>query len=225
MLNEKARMKCKKLPTEDLKECIVSISVPQKLVIGITGASGACYAAGLIRFLSARGDEIIIIFSEPAKTVWQEELNLDLRSVESIQQTVIEELGIDGKRVTVLENNDFTAPICSGSHSSAAMVVIPCSMGTLGRIATGVSLNLIERAADVVLKEGKKLILVPRETPLNRIHLKNMLRINETGGIILPAMPAYYHQPKGLDEIIDFVIGKVLDQLEINHNLYRRWKE
>lgn len=201
------------------------VSVPKKLIIGITGASGACYTAGLIRFLSARGDNIQIIFSEPAKIVWQEELKVVLRSAGSIQQALIEELGIDGKHVTVLENNDFTAPICSGSQSSAAMVVIPCSMGTLGRIATGVSQNLIERAADVVLKEGKKLILVPRETPLNRIHLKNMLQINEAGGIILPAMPAFYHHPKGLDGIIDFIIGKVLDQLEISHNLYRRWKE
>jgi len=210
---------------KELKESIVTTSVPQKLVIGITGASGACYAAGLIRFLSARGDEINIIFSEPAKIVWQEELNIDIRSGKSIQRTVIEKLGIDGKRVTVLENNDFTAQICSGSHSPAAMVVIPCSMGTLGRIATGVSQNLIERAADVVLKEGKKLIVVPRETPLNRIHLKNMLHINEAGGIILPAMPAFYHHPKDLKEAIDFVIGKVLDQLEISNNLYQRWKE
>lgn len=203
----------------------MSISVPQKLVIGITGASGACYAAGLIRFLAGREDEINIIFSETAKIVWQEELNIAIRSVDSCEQTVIEKLGIDGKRVKILENNDFNAPICSGSHSPKAMIIIPCSMGTLGRIATGVSQNLIERVADVVLKEGRKLIVVPRETPLNRIHLKNMLHINEAGGIILPAVPAYYHQPKSLDEIIDFVIGKVLDQLEISHNLFRRWKE
>lgn len=202
----------------------MGISSRKNLIVAVTGASGACYAARLIRFLSGRDEDIRLIFSEPAKIVWREELNIDLESGESPKEILQEKLRIDGERLSVCDNSDFTAPISSGSNSHTAMIVIPCSMGTLGRIASGVSSNLIERAADVALKEGWKFIIVPRETPLNRIHLKNMLMVQEAGGVILPAMPAYYHHPKSLDELVDFVVGKVIDQLGIDHDLYRRWK-
>ena len=194
-------------------------------VVAVTGASGACYAARMIQFLAGRDENIKLIFSDPAKIVWKEELNIDIESGESLTKTLQERLGIDSEYLSVWDNSDFTAPISSGSNSHTAMIVIPCSMGTLGRIASGVSGNLIERAADVALKEGWKLIIVPRETPLNRIHLKNMLCVQEAGGIILPAMPAYYHHPRNLDELVDFMVGKVIDQLGIDHDLFTRWKE
>ncbi len=195
------------------------------LIVAASGASGACYAARMVKFLAGRDEDIKLIFSDPAKIVWREELNIDLDAGESPIKILQEKLGINGERLSVWDNCDFTAPISSGSNSHTAMIVIPCSMGTLGRIASGVSGNLIERAADVALKEGWKLILVVRETPLNRIHLKNMLSVQEAGGIILPAMPAYYHHPKSLEDIVDFVVGKVIDQLGIDHDLYKRWKE
>jgi 4-hydroxy-3-polyprenylbenzoate decarboxylase len=204
---------------------VAIVNNTKNFVVAVTGASGACYAARMIRFLAGRDGDIKLIFSEPAKLVWKEELNIDLESGRSPKKTLQEKLGIDGERLSVWDNSDFTAPISSGSNSHTAIIVIPCSMGTLGRIASGISGNLIERAADVALKEGWKLILVPRETPLNRIHLKNMLAVQEAGGIILPAMPAYYHHPRSLDELVDFLVGKVIDQLGIDHNLYRRWKE
>lgn len=198
----------------------------KKLIIAVTGASGACYAAGMIRFLAERGYEIKIIFSEPGKIVWREELDIDLmrKSGRTLLGAIEEGLGICDECLTVCENTDLTASISSGSSSPSAMIVIPCSMGTLARIASGISENLIERSADVILKEGKKLILVPRETPLNRIHLKNMLHIQEAGGVILPAMPGFYNNPQSLNDIVDFVVGKVLDRLGIEHSLYRKWE-
>ncbi len=208
-----------------VKVAIVNNTSKNNFIVAVSGASGACYAARMIRFLAGRDEDIKLIFSETAKIVWKEELNIDLGSGEPLNKTLQEKLGIDGERLSVWDNSDFTAPISSGSNSHTAMIVIPCSMGTLGRIASGVSGNLIERAADVALKEGWKLVIVPRETPLSRIHLMNMLTVQEAGGIILPAMPAYYHHPKSLDELVDFVVGKVIDQLGIDHNLFTRWKE
>jgi 4-hydroxy-3-polyprenylbenzoate decarboxylase len=127
--------------------------------------------------------------------------------------------------IDCLAIDDFWAGAASGSAAADAMVIVPCSMGTLGRIAAGLSGNLLERAADVMLKERKELLLVPRETPFNKIHLENMLRLSQAGAVILPAMPGFYHGPETIEDLVDFVVGKVLDQLDVQHSLFTRWGE
>ncbi len=127
--------------------------------------------------------------------------------------------------VDCLAIDDFWAGAASGSAAADAMIVVPCSMGTLGRISAGLSGNLLERAADVMLKERRTLLMVPRETPVNSIHLENMLRLSQAGAIILPAMPGFYHGPQTIEDLVDFVVGKILDQLEIEHSLFTRWGE
>jgi polyprenyl P-hydroxybenzoate/phenylacrylic acid decarboxylase-like protein len=120
-------------------------------------------------------------------------------------------------------DDDLMAPICSGSHFTRGMIIMPCSMATLGSVANGISSSLIERTADVMLKESRELVLVPRETPLNRIHLKNMLALQEAGAKVVPAMPAFYHKPQTIEDMVDFVVGKVLDVLRVEHDLFERW--
>jgi 4-hydroxy-3-polyprenylbenzoate decarboxylase len=125
--------------------------------------------------------------------------------------------------IRVLRNDDLFAPVASGSSAPTDMVVVPCSMGSLARIAQGHSTNLLERAADVVLKQRRRLIMVPRETPLNAIHLRNMLTLSEMGVTMVPAMPAFYHHPKSIDDMVDFVVGRILELLDVDHDLYRPW--
>lgn len=181
------------------------------IVIGITGASGSIYAKTLIEeLLKIRGNQNIkidIILSSVGKEVFAHE---------------IQENFFDGFPLTVHDNNNYYAPFASGSSCADALVVIPCSMGTLGRIAHGTSDNLICRTADVVLKEKKKLIIVARETPLNLIHLKNMELITLAGGIVLPASPSFYLNPKTIQDLVNSVVYRVLDLLEININV-KRW--
>ncbi len=191
--------------------------------MGITGASGALYAQRLIRFLTQKKYPLHLIFSENGRIVWQNELG------EAIPQGVKEQEKLFRERHHT-ENlfchgiRDLSAPVSSGSFLTAGMVVIPCTMGTLSGIANGSSDNLIERAADVALKEGRKLVIVPRETPLNAIHLANMLKLSQAGAKMIPAMPAFYQQPRSLEDLADFIAGKVLDGLEIEHDLFRRWQ-
>ena len=127
--------------------------------------------------------------------------------------------------ISVYSETDFTAPFASGSFLSAGMVVAPCSMGTLGSIASGISQNLIHRAADVCLKEGRRLVLVPRETPLNAIHLENMLRLSRAGAVILPAMPGFYHQPRAVDDLVRFVVARIIEQLHLPQTLVPPWAQ
>jgi flavin prenyltransferase len=186
--------------------------------VGITGASGAIYGVRLTQELLLQGHKVHLIVTEAGWQVFQEELDWDTSDRNA---TLAAQFGQGDLHYHSLR--DFTAPIASGSYRCDAMVVIPCSMGTVSGIAHGASGNLLERSADVMLKEGKKLILVPRETPMNSIHLENLLKASGAGAKILPAMPGFYHKPKTLKDIIDFVVGKTLDALDVPHTLFTRW--
>ena len=181
-----------------------------RIVVGVTGASGVQYAHTLLRNL--KGHDVDLVISEDAKKVIAHETDLAVKAFEKLA-------------AHAYENDDTTAPPSSGSHRFDAMVVVPCSMGTLGKIAWGISDNLITRAAAVCLKEKRKLILVPRETPLAATHLENMLRLANQGAVVLPAMPGFYHGPETVDDLVNFVVGKVMDQLGIEHALFKRWRE
>ena len=188
-------------------------------VIAMTGASGALYGVRLVQVMAEMGFSIELIVSEPAKLVIREELQIPVRGL-SREDSLIEVFGPAVKgRVKSHSPKDFTAAVASGSYPTAGMAVIPCSMGTLGAIASGVSLNLIHRAADCVLKEGRKLVLVPRETPLSAIHLENMLKLARAGAVILPANPGFYHHPQSVDEVVDFIVARILDHLRVEPQL------
>jgi len=179
-----------------------------QIIIAVTGASGSIYAQKFINHVLAFSDySISLIFSETAKKVWEYELSTQLPTA--------------SERIKIFSNNDFFAAPASGSAGYSYMVVIPCSMGTLGRIAHGVSIDLIGRAADVMLKERKKLILVPRELPYNLIHLRNMTQITEAGGIILPASPSFYAHPQNIEQLIETVTDRILQIIDILKPTFR----
>src|SRR3989338_9149032 len=163
-----------------------------------------------------------LVISASAKTVIHEELNIDLGD---LKEPKLERLfrPCTLESLTYYFYGDFTAPVASGSYPTEGMLVVPCSTTTLARIAGGISQTLVERAAECTIKEGRKLVLVPRETPLSAIHLENMLKLARLGVAIVPAMPAFYAGAKALDEMIDFMVGKVLDQMGIPHTLFKRW--
>jgi flavin prenyltransferase len=182
----------------------------KQLIVAITGASGAAYARMLLHTLSQEKVQLHLVVSQAGKLVYNLEIGKPLE----------EDLP---PGVSVYDERDFTAPFASGSFSSEGMAVVPCSMGTLAAIANGISQNLVHRAADVCLKEGRRLVLVPRETPLNAIHLRNMLRLAKAGGIILPAMPGFYHQPRTVDDLVRFVVARIIEQLHLPQNLLPPW--
>ena len=181
-----------------------------RLVVAITGASGAIYGKRLLEALKELGVETHLIISGAAEEVIRLELGVDPEEIRRIADASY-------------HPDDLTAPLSSGSYHVDGMVIAPCSMKTLAAIAHGLASNLILRAADVCIKEGRPLILVPRETPLSRIHLRNMLTLAEMGVRILPACPAFYHKPESIGDLVDFVVGKVLDSLGLHHNLYQRY--
>jgi 4-hydroxy-3-polyprenylbenzoate decarboxylase len=194
------------------------------IVIGITGASGAVYATRLLEILVRAGRRVHLTVSPAGAEVLKTELgvSVDLENFDPGQ------LGLPSERIesgTLVYHHyqDYSAPIASGSFLTAGMVICPCSMGTLASVANGLSTNLIQRAADVHLKERRKLIVVPRETPLGSIQLENMKRLSDAGAVVLPAMPGFYHQPKSIAELVDFVVGRILDQLGIEKDLTLRW--
>lgn len=191
-------------------------------VIGITGASGAAYGVRLCRFLLSAGEDVHLIVTDAGWRVLKEELGWDASKRQESVRLHFESDNWPGK-LEYVPVQDIGAKTASGSFQTQGMVVVPCSMGTLSGIANGASDNLLERTADVMLKEGRKLIVVPRETPLHAIHLENMLKLARLGVRILPAMPAFYQGPQTLDDMIDFVVGKILDCMEIEHQLYKRW--
>lgn len=188
----------------------------KRYIVGITGASGSIYGVRLVEELIKMGNEVTLVFTDYGKKVLQYELD---QSIESILQ---EYKGYAGN-ISIYDNNDLFAPIASGSYPLDGMAILPCSMTTLAKSANGISDNLLNRAADVCLKEKRKLIIVPRETPLNAIHLKNMLKLNEAGAVILPAMPSFYHKPKTMEDMVDSIVGRVLKSLEICNKLYTEW--
>lgn len=194
-------------------------------IVAITGASGGIYGIRLVESLLPHCNELTLLMSDNAKLILQEESNLDWTGSEAeIEQKIRAHFKDKTNKIRYFDNRNFLVPSASGSSRNEAMVIVPCSVGTLSRIAQGNSNSLIERAADVILKEGKKLILVPRETPLNQIHLQNMLKLAQMGVQIVPACPGFYHQPKTIDDLVNFVVGKTLDNLGIQNTLYKRWK-
>lgn len=199
-----------------------------KYIIGITGASGSIYADHLIRELLNNGHQVFITITEAGKKVLQQEIDLDislLRSEEEIEKHLKGFFLIE-KNSNLLKYYDINrigAPIASGSFRNDGMIVIPCSMGTLSAIACGASKNLLERAADVTLKERKPLIVVPREAPFNTIHLHNLLMLAQSNVQVIPAAPSFYHKPKTINELVDFFIGRIMDQLGIDNCLLQRW--
>ncbi len=193
------------------------------IVVGITGASGSVYALRLIEELLHADKQVTVLLTNAGRQVTEFETGLTLAED---PQLCLQQLRSQFSAETNLSYyalNNFFAPVASGSSAPDAVVICPCSMGTLGRIAAGLSDNLLERVADVALKENKQLLLVPRETPFNQIHLENLLRLSRAGGQILPAMPGFYQQPETVADLVDFVVGKVLDSLGVEHQLFKRW--
>ncbi|MFD0619316.1 MULTISPECIES: UbiX family flavin prenyltransferase [Paenibacillus] len=192
----------------------------KRWAVGITGASGSIYGIRLIEVLLAAGFEVHIIITDAGWRVIKEELGWE---VVKRQDVLNQKFGHYEGHYIYHPIQDIGASIASGSFRAAGMFIMPCSMGTLSSIAHGASDNLMGRAADVMLKEGRPLIIVPRETPLHAIHLENMLKLARLGVRIVPAMPAFYYGPQTLDDIVNFLVGKVLDQVHIDHELYIRW--
>lgn len=183
-----------------------------KIVVGFSGASGVIYGIRLLEVLHSINIQTYLIISEWAKRNIETETNKTLEYVKSLSSVNYDNFKLD-------------AAVSSGSFLHDGMVIVPCSMKSLSSIASGYDDTLISRAASVTLKESRTLILVPRETPLSRIHLENMIKLQDAGAIILPAMPGFYHKPSTIDEIIDHLVGKILDQLKIKHELFTRWKD
>jgi 4-hydroxy-3-polyprenylbenzoate decarboxylase len=190
--------------------------------LGITGASGGPYAARLLEALAGAGCEVGVCASSAGVEVLATELYGDARLSADETMARFLEHGRGGA-VTLYDQQDWRAPYASGSARVDAYVICPCSMGTLGTIASGTMSNLVHRAASVALKENRKLVLVPRETPLSEIHLENMLRVRRAGAVVLLAAPGFYHSPETLDDLVDFVVARCLDHVGVEHALARRW--
>ncbi len=194
-----------------------------EIVVAITGASGSIYGLRLVEELLRAGRPVTLLLSRPGLEVLRYETGLDWQGPAAQLEAQMRAHFGAGEQLRHFAADDLFAPVASGSAAPAAVVIVPCSMGTAGRIAAGSSDSLIERVADVALKERRELLLVPRETPFSQIHLQNLLRLSRAGAHILPAMPAFYHRPSTLAELVDFVVGKILDSLRIEHRLVPRW--
>lgn len=194
------------------------------VVLALTGASGAIYGLTLGRELLSSGMHLTILVSGTGFQVVREETGLDLIGDNGdVKQALASYLRPAPGQFDYFSEDNFFAPVASGSSAPDAMIICPCSMGTLSRIACGNSRTLLERCADVMIKERRPLALVPRETPLSEIHLENMLKLSRLGVRIVPAMPAFYQRPESIDDLVQFVVGKVLDSLGIENSLYKRW--
>ena len=196
------------------------------LCLAITGASGAQYGLRLLEKLIAAKCQIYLLISRAAEVVIETETDMALPKELEQQQAFLEKhFSAAAGQLHLPRLEDWFAPVASGSSSPSAMVICPASGGTLSAIAHGASNNLIERAADVALKERRQFILVPRETPYSEVHLENMLKLTKMGALVLPASPGFYHQPKTLDDLIDFIVARILDQLNLDQTIMPRWGE
>jgi len=190
----------------------------KKIVIGITGASGSIYAKRMIEVLASQDITVHVISTDTGKKVFHYEIGIKLESwISELQKTY--------PHVKLEDNQNLFAGVASGSYGFDAVIILPCSMGTMAEISHGLSSNLLCRAADVALKESRDLIIVPRETPLNTIHLENMCHLSKVGAKIIPAMPGFYHHPQTMDDLINFVVGKILGYLKIEHQLFKTWED
>ena len=198
----------------------------KKIIVGITGASGAIYALHTVRALLVNGIEVHIVISDYGAYVIESETDFPLKN-KSLMESLRAKFGDEVLNGNIIKysNKDLAASISSGSFKTDGMVIVPCSMKTLAGVAQGFAGSLIERSADVTLKEGRKLVLVPRETPLNKIHLKNMLAASDAGAHILPAMPAFYQKPSTIEELADFIAGRILSFFNIEAELFEPWQK
>lgn len=197
---------------------------PQTITLAFTGASGMPYGIRLLEMLLIEGKQVYLLYSQVAQVVAQQEMNLALPSRAKEAEVFFNQLysAPDGQ-LRVFGREEWFAPVASGSNPADSMVICPCTMGTLAAIAAGMNQKLIERAADVMLKENRQLILVPREMPFSIIHLENMLKLARSGAVILPANPGFYHHPQTIQDMVDFVVARILDHLGIKHTLIPRW--
>ena len=196
------------------------------IALAMTGASGAQYGIRLLEVLLKQGHRVYLMLSKPAQVVIGMDTDLQLPSrPKEIQRFFEERFDTIEGQLFVFDKEEWTAPIASGTGAADAMVICPCTSGTLGAIAAGISNNLIHRAADVALKERKPLLIVLRETPYSLIHLENMLKLTQAGATIMPSNPGFYTHPKTLEDIFDFMVGKILDQLSLDHDLVPNWGE
>lgn len=194
------------------------------VALAFTGASGMPYGVRLLECLITAGTRVYLLYSQVAQVVARQEMDLSLPSrPRDAAKLFSERFGAAPGQVQAFGREEWFAPVASGSNPADAMVVCPCTMGSLAAIAAGLSDNLIARAADVMLKERRPLILVPRETPLSAIHLENMLKLARAGAVILPANPGFYHRPQSVADVVDFVVARVLDHLSVDHELMPRW--
>lgn len=196
------------------------------VALAFTGASGLPYGLRLLECLLAADVRVWLLYSQAAQIVAKQELDMVLPAQpREAQRLFAERYGAKEGQLSVFGAQEWFAPPASGSNPPDAYVICPCSMGTLAKVAAGLADDLIARAADVVLKEGRKLVLVPRETPFSAIHLENMLRLSRAGAVILPPSPGFYHHPQSVADLVDFVVARILDQLGIAHTLVRPWGE
>lgn len=201
-----------------------TVQFDKKITLAITGASGSAYALRLLECLLAANYQVYLLCSSAGRIVLDTELNFKLpSSPDSASALLIEKFQAKSEQIIVFGKEQWFSPVASGSAAPKQMVVCPCSTGTLAAISQGMSDNLIERAADVVIKERGQLILMVRETPLSTIHLTNMLSLSQQGVTIMPAAPGFYHQPKSINDLIDFMVGRVLDHLGIEQKIMPRW--
>ena len=198
----------------------------RRVTLAVTGASGAQYALRLMECLVRADVQVSFLISQAAQLVMATETDVELPAKpQGMESFLTERYQAQPGQIRVYGKQDWMAPVASGSGAPSAMVVCPCSTGSLSAIATGASNNLIERAADVALKERRKLILVPREAPYSTVHLENMLKLSQMGAVILPASPGFYHKPQSIEDMVDFVVARILNQLELPQQLLPAWGE
>jgi len=194
------------------------------VAVALTGASGMPYGLRLIQCLVESGARVYLVNSKAAHIVAKQEQDLSIPPrAQDAEKFFSERYGAKPGQLRVFGHEDWFAPVASGSNTADSMVICPCSMGTLAAVAAGLSDSLIERAADVMLKEKRKLVLVARETPFSILHLENMLRLAHAGAVILPAIPGFYNHPKTVEDMVDFVVARILDQVGVKHQLFKRW--